>query len=348
MSSNKIRVLIIDDSAFARKVLREVLERDPAIEVVGIARDGLEGLEKIAELKPDVVTLDLLMPDLDGLGVLKSLPKENAPKIIVVSVSAADSDLGLEALHMGAIDIVGKPTPLPTDRLYDLSNELILKVKAASLAKIAPPGIIPELKTSSLAGKVKPASPVRLVVIGTSTGGPQALTLLFSALPDGLNVPIAIALHIPHGYTAPMAARISLVSKIKMVEARDGMELLPGVAVIAPGGEHLFIEAKGDKFFARLSMVPVDTAHHPSVDVLFKSAAIAAGAGTLGVILTGMGNDGLLGSTLIREMNGNILAEAASSCVVYGMPRSVVEAGMASLEIPLEEMAGTISSIIKY
>ncbi len=144
-----------------------------------------------------------------------------------------------------------------------------------------------------------------------------------------------------------MAARISLASKVQMTEAADGMEIMPGTAVIAPGGQHLYIENRNDRFFARLSMAPENTAHHPSVDVLFKSAAQAAGAGTLGVIMTGMGSDGLEGATLIREMKGNVLAEDASSCVVYGMPRSVVEAGMASLEIPLEEMAGAISSIVR-
>ncbi|MES2525594.1 MAG: chemotaxis-specific protein-glutamate methyltransferase CheB [Bdellovibrionota bacterium] len=344
MNTEKIRVLIIDDSAFARKVIREVLSSDPAIEVIGIARDGLEGLEKISELKPDVVTLDLLMPDLDGLGVLEAMPKDSKSKVIVVSISSADSELGLKALEMGAIDIVGKPTPLPTDRLYDLSYELILKVKAAAIARVRP--LDASAPKSVQKPQIKISSPVRLIVIGTSTGGPQALTTLFSSFPEGINVPMAVALHIPQGYTAPMAARISQTSKVKLVEAEEGMEILPGTAVIAPGGQHLIIEEKNNKFYAHLTMEPQDTPHHPSVDVLFQSAGQAAGKGTLGIILTGMGNDGLEGSTFIKTQGGNIISEDASSCVVYGMPRSVFEAGVSTLEVPLSEMANTISSLI--
>ncbi len=343
--SDKIRVLIIDDSAFARKVIREVLSSDPAIDVVGIARDGLEGLEKISELKPDVVTLDLLMPDLDGLGVLQAIPKDCTSKFIVVSVSSSDSELGLKALEMGAVDIVGKPTPLPTDRLYDMSHELILKVKAAAVARVRPfsdSAASKELKKPPL----KITSAVRLIVIGTSTGGPQALNTLFSQLPEGLNVPIAVALHIPQGYTAPMAARISQNSHVKMVEATDGLEILPGTAVIAPGGQHLLIEERNNKFYARLSMEPQNTPHHPSVDVLFHSAGVAAGAGALGIVLTGMGNDGLEGSTFIKSQGGNIISEDASSCIVYGMPRSVFEAGVSTLEVPLGQMAATISELV--
>lgn len=346
MKNDRIRVLVIDDSAFARKVVREVLSSDPEIEVVGIARDGLEGLEKISELRPDVVTLDLLMPDLDGLGVLRALPVEGRPKVIIVSVSGSETDIALEALELGAVDLVTKPTPLPTDRLYELSHELIVKVKTAAIARIRTPATQLQ-KTIQGSTTMRPTAPVRLVVVGTSTGGPQALTSLLTSLPADLSVPLAIALHIPEGYTEPMAARISQISKIKLIEAVDGKELIPGQALLAPGGMHLAIEARNEKLYAKVSKEPLDTPHHPSVDVLFSSAADQVGAGCLGIILTGMGNDGLVGSAKIRKKGGTIFTESESSCIVWGMPRSVYEAGLSNLEATLEEIPGILASFVK-
>lgn len=346
MTSSRIRVLVIDDSAFARKVIREVLSRDPAIEIVGIARDGLEGLEKIAELKPDVITLDLLMPDLDGLGVLRALPKESPPKAVVVSVSGSDSDLAIEALQCGAVELVTKPTPLPTDRLYDLSRDLVAKVKAAAVAKVKAESRAEAPNKPVVHVPVSSSQSTKLVVIGTSTGGPQALTQLFKALPAGLPVPLAIALHIPAGYTAPLAARLSGLGSVPVQEAVEGMELVSGQAVIAPGGMHLRVRERGGRFFAHVSREPVETLHHPSVDVLFESAAESAREGALGVVLTGMGDDGMRGSGAIRRAGGRVLVESASSCVVYGMPRSVIEAGFANAEAPLDSISELLESYI--
>jgi two-component system, chemotaxis family, protein-glutamate methylesterase/glutaminase len=339
----KIRVLIVDDSAFARKVIREVLARDPEIEVLGIARDGLEALEKIAELKPDVITLDLIMPDLDGIGLLKSLPKDNFPKVIVVSVSGANTDLAIEALERGAVDIVTKPTAQATDRLYEIGGALLDKIKAVANAK---PRVVPtatkEIELSDFSPLKTSREKMDLVVIGTSTGGPQALHQLFKALPADLPVPIAVALHIPPGYTPALAERISSVSKVKLVEAKDGMELVAGQAVIAPGGLHLKIRSEEGRLFAVVTSLPLETAHHPSVDVLFHSAAALPGITTLGVVLTGMGNDGESGAKAIHKAGGRVVAESAASCVVYGMPRSVIEAGWANSQALLEDMPGLI------
>lgn len=336
--SRPIRVLVVDDSAFARKVIREVLSRDPAIEVVGIARDGLEALEKLGELRPEVMTLDLLMPELDGLGVLRAMPKDSPTRVVVVSVSGSDTELAVEALETGAVDLVTKPTALATDRLYDLSTGLIPKVKAAAGAK--PRLGAPRARGAEPLRSVKlPAAPAlktQLVVIGTSTGGPQALTQLLQRLPAGLPVPLAIALHIPAGYTAPLASRISQLSEVKVEEAVDGMTLQPGRAVIAPGGQHLRVEKLNGQFVARVSPEPLESLYHPSVDVLFESAAKNAGDAAVGLIMTGMGDDGLRGARAIQAVGGRVLAESASSCVVYGMPRSVIEAGVARSEAPLE------------
>lgn len=341
MASERIRVLVIDDSAFARKVIREVLSRDPQIEVVGIARDGIEGLEKIAELRPDVVTLDLLMPDLDGLSLLRALPKDSGPKVVVVSVSGSDTDLAIEALQCGAVDLVTKPTPLPTDRLYELSYDLVAKVKAAAIAK--PYSHLMRAETSSAAKALAlpegRSATARFVAIGTSTGGPQALTQLFKALPVGLPVPLAVALHIPAGYTAPLAARLTNLGGMRVDEASHGMELKPGHAVIAPGGMHLRVRELDGAFYAEVSSEPTDALHRPSVDVLFESIARQAQSGAIGVVLTGMGDDGTRGARAIRAAGGRVFAESASSCIVYGMPRSVIEDGASTAEAPLEHIA---------
>ena len=341
-----IRVLVVDDSAFARKVLRETLSTHPRIQVVDIARDGLEALEKIAELKPDVVTLDLVMPHLDGIGVLQALQAAaaSAPRVIVVSTSDAESELGIKALESGAVDLVHKPTALATDRLYDLAAELLRKVEAAATARPQPPLSILAKPPAPAPARVLSGATAgdRVLVIGTSTGGPQALNRLLSALPGDFPLPVALVVHIPPGYTQALARRLDLVSALSVIEAWEGAELLPGQAIVARAGMHLRLERRGERAFARLDLQPAGTPHRPSVDVLFQSAAGEFGAGVLGVVLTGMGDDGLLGARAIRDAGGKILVESESSCVVYGMPRSVREAGLAEAEAPLDLMAAEI------
>lgn len=333
----RIRVLVVDDSAFARKVLREVLSASPDIEVVGTARDGLEALEKVAELSPDVLTLDLVMPNLDGLGVLHGLPREDAPRVIVVSISDGETELGAAALQAGALDIVRKPTALATQQLYDLRDELVSKIKNAARARpvrhVSPAEIAPR---PLFTGKHK------VIVIGTSTGGPQAISRLLMALPGDLPVPVAVALHIPPGYTEALAARLDASCAISVREARDGLELRPGQAVIARGGVHLKICRSGDPPRVELDYVKGAAQHAPSVDLLFESAVARFGDATLGVVLTGMGDDGLKGSSAIHRAGGIVLTESELSSVVYGMPRCVKEAGFSSAEAPIEAMAAEI------
>jgi two-component system chemotaxis response regulator CheB len=342
MSRPRIRVLVVDDSAFARKVLREVLS-SAQMDVVGTARDGLEALEKIVELKPDVLTLDLMMPNLDGVGVLKAMPPVDPPRVVVVSMSGAESALGIEALHLGAIDIVQKPTALATDRLYELGAELREKVMAAAYARPS----APEANAAARAVLVEPAvhsaaATVDLVVIGTSTGGPQALTRLLTALPANFPVPLAIALHIPEGYTQGLAQRLDDRSQITVKEASEGMELRAGLAVLAPGGKHLRFATAASGLVVRLAGDREGAMHVPSVDVLFESAALEAQSRVLAVVLTGMGNDGLAGSRRLRAAGARIITEAESSCVVYGMPRSVHEAGLSNEVATLDGMAAAI------
>lgn len=332
-----IRVLIVDDSAFVRKVLRELLSVSADIDVVGIARDGLEALEKVAELKPDVLTLDLMMPNLDGLGVLEGLPLEAAPRVIVVSISDGETELGAAALQAGALDIVRKPTALATDQLYELGDELIRKVKQAAVAR---PQRFVEVVEKAAVTAGRQAHDV--IVLGTSTGGPQAITRLLGALPRSLPAPLVMALHIPAGYTEALAARLDATSALDVREAQDGIELRPGLAVLARGGAHLRIVRRGLRDSVMVDADQGGAAYAPSVDLLFESAAKVFGSRTLGVVLTGMGDDGLLGSRAIHRAGGSVLTEAERSCVVYGMPRCVEEAGYSSSQVSLDQMAAEI------
>jgi two-component system chemotaxis response regulator CheB len=335
--SRPIRVLVVDDSAFARKVLRETLSLSPALNVVGVARDGLEALEKISELAPDVVTLDLVMPNLDGLGVLRALPAVGGPRVVIVSISDSNSALGVEALQLGAVDLVQKPTALATDRLYELSGELVAKVIAAGGAhqRVIPAAPGPSVLRAG-------GGTVRLVVIGTSTGGPQALTRLLTALPAALPCAVAVALHIPAGYTEALARRLNDVCAVRVFEAAEGSELAPGSVAIARGGMQLRVRATGHTITTHLDAARTPSQFCPSVDVLFESAAQVLGSAVLGVVLTGMGDDGVEGARAIQASGGRTLTESEESCVVYGMPRAVVEAQLSLARSPIEGMADLI------
>ena len=337
MTEPRPRVLVVDDSAFARKVLREVLARDGRFEVVGYARDGLDALEKIAELQPDVITLDLMMPELDGVGVLQALAEQaDPPRVVVVTMTDSGGALGVAALDAGAFDVVHKPTGLATDRLYELASDLVEKVAIAARSKKKPTVVV----TSPV---IRPRTQVatELVVIGASTGGPRALGQLLGALPGDFPVPIAAVVHMPIGYTEAFAARLDASSALRVREATDGMQLLPGQVVIGRAGVHMKIARARGLLEVMLDPRAGDSLHCPSVDVLFASAA-SASKNVLGVVLTGMGSDGVVGARAIRNSGGKLLGEAEASCVVYGMPRALAEANLDAIEVPLGEMARAI------
>jgi two-component system chemotaxis response regulator CheB len=339
-------VLVVDDSAFARKVMREVLTNDPRIEVVAIARDGLDALEKIAETKPDVVTLDLVMPQLDGVGVLDAIRElPNPPRVVVVTMSDSDSVVGVAALQAGAFDVVHKPTALATDRLYELGVELADKVVLAADAPLgthAP--LLREVPRApeSVRGSLPRATRTKIVVVGASTGGPRAVTQLLRALPASFPVPVAVVVHMPPGYTDAFAHRLDRECMLDVVEVDDGMVLRPGQVTIARAGIHMKVRREGDGHCALLDVRPMDSLHRPSVDALFTSAAESYGAGVLGVVLTGMGSDGLEGARAIRAAGGRVVVEHASTCVVHGMPRAVAEQGLADAELPLHDIAAGV------
>jgi two-component system chemotaxis response regulator CheB len=338
--TSRIRVLVVDDSAFARKVVRECLASDPGIDVVDTARDGLEALEKIAAFRPDVVTLDLVMPHLDGLGVLAGLRGDPLPRVVVVSTAEEDSLNVVNALSMGAITSVHKPTALATERLYEIAEPLVRAVRLAAQARAQPMATAPVAPVSALPQKVA----TKVLVIGASTGGPQAVTRILQALPADFPVPVALVVHMPVGYTEGFAARLDDRSALEVIEASEGAELRPGRVVVARAGVHLKIAAGGGK--VALDEMPAASLHRPSVDALFASAAESYGQSTLGVVLTGMGDDGLLGCRAIFAKGGRIITEAAVSCVVYGMPRAVAEAGLSALSVPLDEMPRAIAAML--
>ena len=343
MKSRRVRVLVVDDSPFVRKVIREVLTAG-GLDVVDVARDGLEALEKIERLRPDVVTLDLMMPHLDGLSVLDELAKREArPAVVVVTISGTQTEAGLDALARGAVALVEKPTALATQRLYEMKLDLVSAVRAAADARPRLDALRRDRAAPSPPLERAPrSSALAIVVVGTSTGGPQALTRLLPALPASLPVPVAVALHIPPGYTELLAQRLDAASELRVVEASEGLLLEPGTVAIARAGMHLAIARGGAGPIAHLGFDPLDRPHHPSVDVLFETAAEAYRHRVLGVVLTGMGSDGLAGARAIRRRGGRVVTESESSAIVYGMPRAVHEAGLATAEAPLSLMAEAI------
>lgn len=333
-----IRVLVVDDSAFARKVVREILEEAGDVLVVGIARDGAEALEQIASLQPEVVTLDLLMPVIDGISVLRAARATGAqaPAFVVVSSSESLGPIAMEALDAGAIDLVHKPTSLATAGLYDMRADLVQKVRTAAAAhakrkQTGTPSSLQALRASGALQRFRPD----LIVLGTSTGGPQAITRVLEGLTHPLPVGLVVVVHIPAGYTAAMAERLNRQSVMRVQEAQDGKWVEPGLALLAPGGQHLRLTEQSGRWRCALSDHPA-TLHKPSVDELFTSAASAT---TLGIVMTGMGEDGLIGSRAIHAAGGQLITEAESSCVVYGMPRVVFEAGLSGASVPLEKIA---------
>jgi two-component system chemotaxis response regulator CheB len=267
------------------------------------------------------------------------------PRVVVVTMSDADSLLGVAALQAGAFDVVHKPTALATDRLYELGEELVRKVLLAADAKFgAHPAALPRLAGAphSTRGKLPRATRTSIVVVGASTGGPRAVTQLLRSLPASLSVPVAVVVHMPPGYTDAFANRLDRECALDVVEVKDGMMLRPGLVMIARAGVHMKLRREGEGFCAWLDVNPMDALHRPSVDALFSSAAAHLGAGVLGVVLTGMGSDGLEGARAIHAAGGRIVVEHASTCVVYGMPRAIAEQGLADAELPLDEIAGGV------
>lgn len=343
--SKVVRVLIVDDSAYVRKVIKQILSGSPFIEVVGTARNGEEALEMIDVYNPDVVTLDLIMPQMDGMEfLLKQMEKRPVP-VVIVSIANEEGEKGQAALYAGAVDFVQKPTALATEKMYEIRNELISKVKAAASLPLNRSRLAPtvEQQVPVKSKTIRRSGNVDIVVIGISTGGPQALTFLIPQLPANIGVAVAIVLHMPKGYTEMYAKRLDQMSPLKVIEASEGDLVGPNMVIIARAGRHLtFRRIDENTVETHLDAKPSDTLHRPSADVMFESAAAVYDDRVLGVVMTGMGSDGKQGASWIKAKGGKIFTEAEASCVVYGMPREVDEAGLSDRSVSLDRMAQAI------
>ena len=307
-----VRVLVVDDSAYVRKMVSQILTRSPFVEVVGIARNGLEALEVAEQLQPDVITCDLNMPEMGGVQFVQAQMARQAVPIVIMSIAHKAAQEVLAALDAGAVDFVQKPTALASERLLDMADELLAKVKAAAAARVRPAAVaaapLVPVKYSRRGGAT-----ADIVVIGVSTGGPQGLKHVIPRLPVDCPVPIAIALHMPVGYTDAYARKLGEISSLSVQEAAEGDDVVPGRVLVAPAGRHLTFRRDGGRVVAHLDLRPLDTPHRPSVDVLFASAAEVFGERTIGVVMTGMGADGRDGAARIKASGGWILTEAESS-----------------------------------
>ncbi len=344
MHDKKIKVLIVDDSAFMRNALSKMISSDPELQVIATARDGVEAIDKVKSLKPDIVTLDVEMPKMNGLEALKVIMDTNPVPILMVSSLTSDgAKTTLEALDAGAVDFIPKNLADLSVNIIDIRKQLLEKLKAIGKKRFVrrrqkPQSIIIPKRTFD--GQRK----IAVVTIGSSTGGPKALQEILPHMPENLPVGIVIAQHMPPSFTGPFAERLNSICKITVKEAEHGEPLKPGVVLIAPGGNHLKIVRKRT-FEVVANIVDGKEGTHiykPSADILMLSATEAFPGRTLGVILTGMGSDGLTGMEKIKKDGGKTLAQNEETCVIYGMPKAVVEAGIVDKIIPLEEIAGEI------
>ena len=352
-----LRCLVVDDSTVYRKIVRDVLDELPDVDVIGCAKDGAFALEQIERLKPDLVTLDLEMPRLDGIGVLRELKTRGlSPAAIMVSAfTARGAKATTSALQLGAFDFILKPTTSSIDEsVQQLRHDLIPKLRAcqtrlrsrralgetsrvAAPAKARPTRPQPNRPRVSLPG-VKPA----VVAIGVSTGGPQALSRVLPKLPANFPTPIVCVQHMPRMFTKSLADDLNRHCKLTVSEASNGQPLRAGEVLIAPGGRQMRIVAAGGGHAIQLTDDPPERNCRPSVDYTFRSVADHFGARALGVILTGMGDDGTIGAKAMKEKNAAIYAQDEASCVVYGMPKSIIDNGLADIVAPLEQIAERI------
>ena len=344
--NGKIRVLVVDDSALMRKLIPQVLHRDASIEVVGTAMDGEMGLKKIVELHPHVVTLDLDMPRMDGIEMLRQITRKHHVPVIVFSAQTDRSaSLTLKALALGAFDFVTKPQDAPSGRIEQIAAEFALKIKFAA-ASGAPKMIItvPSVKRRPQRRASMPNWPSRIVAIGVSTGGPNALQYLFSQLPEDFPGCLLVVQHMPEGFTDMFARRLDESSAIEVKEAQSGDLLLAGRALICPGNRHMKVRRMEHGNVAILVDQPRVNGHRPSVDVLFQSVAQEFGNNSIAVLMTGMGDDGAAGMGAVKSAGGITIVQSPDSCVVDSMPRSAIERGFASRIVSLSNLSSVLQS----
>ena len=343
-----IRVLVIDDSAFSRQTITRLLKTSPLVEVVGVARDGEDALQKTFELRPDLITLDLEMPRMDGFTFLRLVMSKRPTPVMVISGRAGEQDV-FKALDLGAVDFIAKPTSRATPELQTIQQELIRKVHAIRDLRIekvrnrieAIPRVLSARRSSpTSSGQAAPS----VVVIGSSTGGPSALMQMFGAFTEPPPCAFVVAQHMPAGFTGGFAERLDRLTSFAVREAAGGEALAAGSVWIAPGGRHLELENVDGAIVTRVTESQDSDRYTPSADRLFESAAKNFGSDLLAVVLTGMGNDGRSGAMAVKRSGGRVIAESEETAVIFGMPQQAIRSGSVDLILPLGEIPMAIQS----
>ncbi|HEY5493131.1 MAG TPA: chemotaxis response regulator protein-glutamate methylesterase [Candidatus Anoxymicrobiaceae bacterium] len=341
----KITVLIVDDSALVRQLLVDMISQDDELEVAGVARDGVEAIKLTQELDPDVVTMDIHMPEMDGLAALEYIMKKSPRPVVMLSAlvkkGAAPT---LRALELGAVDFIAKPTQFPTS-VNEVREDVLNKIKAAAHSRARE--IWERARKAKPPKKVKmkraPVGAGRLVVMGASAGGPRALAEIIPSLPEEMPASLVIVQHMPEPFTGSFAERLNSKANIDVREAEQGDELEPGLGFVVPGGQDLVFEKiGGDK--VRVKLLPTVARHgaSPVIDVTMESAAQVFGARTIGVLLSGMGSDGAMGLGMIRDAGGETIAQNEETCLVFGMPKAAIERKLVSEVLPLDKIAEAV------
>ncbi|NMB74920.1 MAG: chemotaxis response regulator protein-glutamate methylesterase [Myxococcales bacterium] len=345
----RVRALVIDDSAYNRATIAQILEESQEVEVVGRAADGEEGLRLALELKPDVITLDLEMPRMDGFTFLRILMERQPTPVIIISSYSRKQNV-FKALELGALDFIAKPTHHISPELSEIASELlskVLMVRQLSFGVGRRPLAIDGAPGTTPAGAAGRALQTGLVAIGASTGGPPALQRLFQSLPRGLPLSYLVAQHMPEKFTQAFAERLARYTGLPVKEAEDGEEALPGRAYIAPGGRNLRLRWSADRLVLEVRPAPERAKYVPSIDELFSCAAEALGERTLAILLTGMGSDGCLGMRRVRERGGRTVAESQETAVIFGMPREAIDAGLVDRVLRLDEIPSEVERFSK-
>ncbi len=345
---NHVRVLVVDDSAYNRRTIIKMLETIPGVEIVGYAVNGEEGLRKIIDLQPDLVTLDLEMPRMDGFTFLRIIMKIRPTPIIVVSARSEDENV-FKALELGAVEFVPKPSARVSPDLLNIRDDLVRKVRQVArtdMKKILDRSVYPSAGTGGVVLQVREKNSgkrnIGHVVIGASTGGPPALQTIFAGISEPLPIAFAVSQHMPPGFTRAFAERLNKFSSMEIREARTGDPMKPGQVLIAPGGKNLLFYRRGKEVLAKIVDPSAEDRYIPSVDAMFLSAGELFGPDLLGVILTGMGNDGARGVSAVKDRGGEIFAESEETSVVFGMPKEAIATGKVDRILPMQRMCSEI------
>jgi two-component system chemotaxis response regulator CheB len=353
---NKIKAVVVDDSAFMRKAISIMLEDDDYIEVVATAKNGKEGYDLVKKLKPDIVTLDIEMPIMDGLTALEKIMKDCPTSVLMISsLTTEGADATIKALQLGAVDFIPKELSYVNVNIINIKDELIKKVKeiVRQRALRTRLGTIkrrtesaPEHVPEKYRNKKLPQFSYKAVGLGISTGGPMSLQQVVPKFKADLKLPVFIVQHMPPKFTKSLADRLNNISQVEVKEAEDGEIVQGGTVYIAPGGSHMVLDKNGSEIKIKITGKPEDALHKPSVDTMLDSTIDVYGKHLLGIIMTGMGKDGLIGIKRLKELGGYCLAQNEASCVVYGMPKAIVDNDLADVVAPLEQITELINEVV--